>query len=126
MHQRNSSFYLSITFSLQSKYHFTGYSMYQRNFSSFFYSSSTIFSSYDIRYTILITLFYFLNVKEKSNSSSFSFKLFPNYHLYFQLHQHFTRHSIYTSEKFLLSITFSLQPKYNLNKLYTWEKIFRF
>lgn len=80
MHQRNSSFYLSITFSLQSKYHFTGYSMYQRNFSSFFdysfYSSSTIFSSYDIRYTILITLFYFLNVKEKSNSSSFSFKLF--------------------------------------------------
>lgn len=98
MHQRNSSFYLSITFSLQSKYHFTGYSMYQRNFSSFFYSSSTIFSSHDIRYTILITLFYFLNVKEKSNSSSFSFKLFPNYHLYFQLHQHFTRHSIYTSE----------------------------
>lgn len=76
MHQRNSSFYLSITFSLQSKYHFTGYSMYQRNFSSFFYSSSTIFSSHDIRYTILITLFYFLNVKEKSNSSSFSFKLF--------------------------------------------------
>lgn len=46
-------------------------------------------------FIILIIFFYFLNIKEESNSSSFSFKLFSNYHLYFQLHQHLTRHSIY-------------------------------
>lgn len=79
-------------------------------------------------FIILIIFFYFLNIKEESNSSSFSFKLFFNYHLYFQLHQHLTRHSIYIyihqRSSFDFSITFSLQSKYKT--LHVSEKFFKF
>lgn len=77
-------------------------------------------------FIILIIFFYFLNIKEESNSSSFSFKLFFNYHLYFQLHQHLTRHYIYIHQRssFDLSITFSLQSKYKT--LHVSEKFFKF